>query len=202
MEWATSEVLPAQRSLPAELPSGGLNAGPYLLGTGSTQHFDWHKKVKPHQWEFGTNYGVKHKYTGVLSHEEAQNGVKGAPDKNTKLGDVHGAENSSSTWMASEDVYGLQEVRRTPITLRMSEALGDGVGLNEAGFEEMTYKDAREAEFRRSKPLAQDKNVLDDGRTAAFNPEVQYGKGQAPAILGGEGITQLPQNERRAVRIV
>lgn len=205
MEQFTTEVLPQARTLPAELPNGGLNGGPHLLGCGSTQHFNWHKHVAPSMWEFGTNYGVKHKYTaGGLDHQDIIFGKKlqGGEEGELKLYDVEGQRDSAEVWEATQaHVWGLRRDRHAPFAPTVArQVVGDETGIHEAGFEQLDRKEGRVSEFNSSQ-FAPDANTTPDGRVAGFNREHED-LDAGPSIQGGEMVLDLPQNERTAVRVV
>lgn len=208
MEWSSTEVLPVARTLPAELPRGGLNQGPYLVGVGATQHFNWHKHVVP-AIKWSTSYGIKHKFVeGGHDHQDIlfNKGVKGDGDKirDLKLKDKQEDKNSSEVWEATQDhVWGLRRDRREPFVFnRFREDVGMETGWREAGLEAEDYKTQRAMEFAAgTTPYKVDANRVDDGRVADHN-RAPADDDAEPAIRGSEEVSDMAYNERRAVRVV
>jgi hypothetical protein len=199
------EMLPTNRTLPAELPNGGLNGGPHLLGTGSTQGFNWGRYFSP-SVEFDVAKGIKHHFTAPYDDQDHRC-AQGAPavrkDKKIKLHDNATAQSGSLAWERKQlDVYGLRTALRAPTTLRLSEVVGEDTGVNEAGFNEMKFKEKRRDEFILGKPIDEfDPNTENDGRVADHN---RTPEGAIPnsAIKQQEALQALPQVARTAVKIV
>lgn len=206
MEQFNTEQLPQHRHLPAELPAGGLNGGGHLLGTGSTQHFNWHKHVAPNMWEFGTTHGVKHVYSGTgLDHQDAMFAKDKIDHKMMdmlKLSDSENGRDSAEVWEATQEhVWGLRRVRELPFAPVVSrQVVGDETGIDEGGFDQINRKTTREKELQGSR-YNPDANTISDGRVAAWN-RPDDSEDMIPSIQGGDTITALPQNERTAVKVV